>query len=223
MKKLLLRLLNNKQKDLIKTVLSLSKVKRKVKGQQNRISFNGALLKNVTFDIEGDNNVVLIKRGAIVSNTLIHIRGNNHTLTIGEYCWFMGESFIMIGNSNEITLGEYTTVQQASLVAGETETKIIIGKDCMFSNGIYISTTDWHSIVDLETDTRINAARDIVLGEHVWLGLDTQITKGVTIGGNCIIGFKSLVTKDVPPNTAVAGIPAKVIRTNISWDRNLLA
>lgn len=52
----------------------------------------------------------------------------------------------------------------------------------------------------------------IVIGKNVWIGAGTTVLPGVTIGDNSIIGAGSVVTKDVPPNTIVAGVPAKVIR-----------
>jgi acetyltransferase-like isoleucine patch superfamily enzyme len=55
-----------------------------------------------------------------------------------------------------------------------------------------------------------NAA--IIIGENVWVGEKSRIQKGVSIGDNSIIAAGSIVTKNVPPNTIVAGIPAKIIK-----------
>ena len=57
----------------------------------------------------------------------------------------------------------------------------------------------------------------ISIGNHVWIGAGATILKGVTIGDNAIIGAGSVVTKDVPPNTIVAGNPAHIIRQRIEW------
>ncbi|MGV2442242.1 CatB-related O-acetyltransferase, partial [Bacillus atrophaeus] len=53
---------------------------------------------------------------------------------------------------------------------------------------------------------------DIVVGNDVWIGYQSCILSGVTIGNGAIIGAKSVVTKDVPPYSIVAGNPAKFIR-----------
>jgi acetyltransferase-like isoleucine patch superfamily enzyme len=50
------------------------------------------------------------------------------------------------------------------------------------------------------------------VGNNVWIGYGACILRGVTVGDNSIIGTNSVVTKDVPPNSVVAGVPARVIR-----------
>lgn len=52
----------------------------------------------------------------------------------------------------------------------------------------------------------------IVTGKHVWIGSSVTVVPGVTIGEGAIVGAGSVVTRDVPPNTIVAGVPAQVIR-----------
>ena len=63
-----------------------------------------------------------------------------------------------------------------------------------------------------------NKPRDIRLGEHVWIGQNATILKGVSIGNNSIVAFGTVVTKDVPANAIVAGVPSKVVKTGITWD-----
>lgn len=60
-------------------------------------------------------------------------------------------------------------------------------------------------------------AKPITIRNHVWLGENVMILKGVTIGEGAIVAASSLVLKDVPPHTLVAGSPAKVIKDNVSW------
>ncbi|UCH36787.1 MAG: hypothetical protein JSV65_14285 [Armatimonadota bacterium] len=55
--------------------------------------------------------------------------------------------------------------------------------------------------------------KDIVIGDHVWIGTCAFIREGVTIGDHAVIGANAVVTKDVPPYTVVAGTPARVLRT----------
>ena len=52
----------------------------------------------------------------------------------------------------------------------------------------------------------------IVIGDDVFIGARCIITKGVTIGNGAVIGAGSVVTRDVPPNTIVAGNPARIVK-----------
>ena len=52
----------------------------------------------------------------------------------------------------------------------------------------------------------------IVLGRNVWVGSNSTILAGVTIGDNAVVAAGAVVTKDVPDNVIVGGVPAKVIR-----------
>lgn len=78
---------------------------------------------------------------------------------------------------------------------------------------------DAHSVIDAESGKRINPAADIILENHVWLGNSTFINKGCTIGHDSIIAGRSVVTHSVDPNTIAAGVPAKVVKTGVIWDR----
>ncbi len=53
----------------------------------------------------------------------------------------------------------------------------------------------------------------IVIGDNAWLGAGVIVMPGVTIGANSVVGAGAVVTKDVPEETVVAGVPAKVLRT----------
>ena len=87
---------------------------------------------------------------------------------------------------------------------------------------VEITTSDMHSILDLETNQRINPARDISIGDKVWIGQRAMILKGAKIGRGSVIGASAIVSGEVPENCVAAGNPARVIRQKISWDMRIL-
>ena len=55
---------------------------------------------------------------------------------------------------------------------------------------------------------------------HVWIGMNATVLKGVTIGEGSIVAAGAIVTKDVPDHCLVAGVPAKIIRRDVRWENN---
>ena len=88
----------------------------------------------------------------------------------------------------------------------------------MFSSNITLRAGDSHSVIDIETGKRLNMSKDIMVGDHVWIGNTVIITKGTTIGANSIIGTGSVVTGKVfPDNCAIAGNPARIVKEKVNW------
>lgn len=193
--------------------------KKYIKGIGNNIKSNGAILTNVDIDIIGNNNEVVISESVRLRNTKIYIRGSNHKLVIHKSARIDNTEFWFEDDKCIITVGEKTTIKGAHIAVTEPNSKISIGSDCMLSYGIDIRTGDSHSIIDLSTGKRINFAKDITIGNHVWIGAYVHILKGVTVGDNAVLGIRSVVSKDVPGNTIAAGVPAKIVKTNIDWLR----
>ena len=101
-------------------------------------------------------------------------------------------------------------------------TNCIVGNDCLFSTEIVIRTSDSHTILN-ETGERINHAKDVIIGNHVWVGYRVLITKGVTLPQNCVVGTGSVVTKSIDKSgTVIGGVPAKIVKENINWCRERL-
>jgi acetyltransferase-like isoleucine patch superfamily enzyme len=92
----------------------------------------------------------------------------------------------------------------------------------MFSFNVDIRNGDSHSIFSQESGKRINWAKNVEIGNHVWLGAHTQIIGGTKIGQNSIIGIRSLVNGAISENSIAVGIPAKVVKTGFTWDSKRL-
>lgn len=171
--------------------------------------------------IKGKDNTIKIGERSYLDCLLIHIVGNNNIIEIDEDCNIgKGCSFWIEGNGCHIKIGSYTTMTQyVHLNAQEDNMAIRIGNDCMLSNHIIIRTSDAHPVIDLETNERINPAKSVLIGNHVWIAPNTTIMKGSIIEKGSIIGSHTVVTKSIPMNSLAVGMPAKVLKTNITWTR----
>jgi acetyltransferase-like isoleucine patch superfamily enzyme len=142
-------------------------------------------------------------------------------VVLGDNVTMKHDCRIMItGNNCSIEVGDNTTfTHHCQLEAQEESTHIIIGEDCMFSNNILVRTNDSHYIYDAETGKRSNLPGDVRVGNHVWLAAYSTVMKGVTIGDGTVIGFRSVVTKDIPSGCIAVGMPANVVKTSVEWSR----
>lgn len=196
-----------------------------VKGRNNIVTFKeGVLRKNVQIKIIGNNNTITIHPNCRLKNTKITIMGSNNQVTLGEKVMvYESASFDVEGSNTSVDIGKYTTIGSANFMIGESDTKINIGEDCMFSRNIILSTSDYHSIISLETNERINPPKDIIIKNHVWIGYNAYISKGASIGNNCVVASNAYVGgKKFEDYTIIGGFPAKQLRNNIDWSREKL-
>ena len=87
---------------------------------------------------------------------------------------------------------------------------IDIGNGCLIGQQVVIATLN-HGFAPEDRQNLI--PKKVTIGNNVWIGAHATILPGVTIGDNAIIGAGAVVTKDVPKNAVVCGVPAKIIRT----------
>lgn len=112
-------------------------------------------------------------------------------LEVGDYCSF----------------GEFTKIWNFD--------KIIIGDDFLSAEGLTILTGGHNP------DTLVPIMKSVIIGNRVWCGANVTILPGVTIGDDVVIGAGTLVTKDIPKESIVAGVPGHIIRNVDMEKRNL--
>jgi acetyltransferase-like isoleucine patch superfamily enzyme len=126
---------------------------------------------------------------------------------------------IYCGTASRVILNGKATGTHRPLLDARNGGAIIADHDQLWAANAYIATDDMHRLEDLETGARINPyGATITLGRHVWLGRDVTLTGHVDIGAGSVIGARSMVRgQKIPPHTAVAGTPARVIREGVTW------
>lgn len=113
----------------------------------------------------------------------------------------------------QIMIGRDTGISGGAICAAVS---VKIGNECLIGANVVIADTDFHPVKPAgrrynENPLEIGAA-PVEIGDNVFIGTGAIILKGVRIGKNSVIGAGSVVTRDVPPDTIVAGNPAKVLR-----------
>ena len=192
----------------------------KIEGENNSVDIStSAKLNNVEITIKGNNNRIIISNNDLLFNLNIQMLGDNHLFKI-EPCSILRGGIIEfedIGNS--LLIGSHTEIHYnfyATLC--EKNKSIIIGNNCLFSNTVRMWVADSHPIIDMNTEKLLNPGKDIILNDRIWICEYVRILKGVILGSDSVIGAGSVVTAHTyPDHCVIAGNPAKVIKTNISW------
>ncbi len=198
-----------------------NRIRKNIRGRQNKIFYNNSVLSSVWFDIIGDFNHIEIEEGCILENMGFLIRGNNHIIKIGRNCSFGKDSILWFEDHDGcLIVGQDSTFGSVHIAVTEPYSKIEIGRDCMFAYDIDVRTGDSHSITDLITGERINFAENIKIGDHVWVAAHSILLKGVVVSNHSVVATGSVVTKPFfEENIVISGNPGSVVKKNISWTR----
>ncbi len=154
---------------------------------------------NCTINFNGDNSIIFIRTFRSKNSYVISIHKNN-TFYLGENNYFnpLNKSILIISEGKNI----------------------IIGNDCIFSYGLTFRTADPHLIYSCDSKARINPSKSIFIGDHVWIGQDSLILKGATIGSGTIFGGHSVITgKKHFSNCVYGGNPTKLLKRNVFFRR----
>lgn len=147
-------------------------------------------------------------------------------------CQF-GSNLVMVNTAKHSTLGKsnrckFVVSANATLMIGDkvgmsntvivATQSITIGNNIMIGGGVTIVDSDFHSLNSLHWHTNADEQNmislPVVIKDNVFIGMDSIILKGVTIGNNVIIAAGSAVSKDIPNNQIWGGNPARFIRNN---------
>ncbi len=205
---------------LARWILAEPEVRRSIRGRGNLFQAEGTTLTNVELDIIGNDNRIILGQGGIFHNVRFRLRGDGHYIEFGPNCRITRGAILWFEDDHcTLQVGQGTSMVEVHIAVTEPGSKVLIGEDCMFANDIDIRSGDSHSIVDAASGERLNFAEDVVIGNHVWIAPHVVVLKGVQIGDHSVVATGSIVTKSCPPNSLIAGNPARVVRTGISWKR----
>lgn len=114
---------------------------------------------------------------------------------------------ILIGKKGIFRVGKNSRINGCHIAV---QNQVTIGNNVRIAPYVLILDSDFHKVDDHFSEEGINSP--IIIHDNVWIASNSTILKGVEIGEGAVVAAGSVVTKNVPPFTVVAGVPAKVIR-----------
>jgi acetyltransferase-like isoleucine patch superfamily enzyme len=116
-------------------------------------------------------------------------------------------STMIIRNARNISIGRRCSFSNFVILDGHTD--IIIGDNCMFANNTVVATATHNYKANPMNETMIK--KKVVVGNNVWFGIGAIVLPGVHIGDGVVVGAGAVVTKTIPNNAIVVGVPAKIV------------
>ena len=171
-----------------------------------------SIARRLEFNKQWDDERIL--RNKVVGSLYL---AKDASLKVGDFCICAGANIILNPGAT-LSLGSGCMNNDCEIVCHDS---ITIGEDVTISKRTVIRDSDNHTVKDLAADDssgKREVTAPIRIGNHVWIGMNVTILKGVTIGDGAIIAAGSVVNKDIPARCLAAGVPAKVIKTDVTWE-----
>jgi acetyltransferase-like isoleucine patch superfamily enzyme len=136
--------------------------------------------------------------------------GPNARVVLGRWSW-LGHGCKIRAHEGEVCIGAKTVLGQECTISAYQH--VSIGRECIVADRVMLIDFD-HGVVEVERPIRLQGIykREVRVGHNVWIGYGACLLRGVSVGDNAIIGTSAVVTRDVPANAVVGGIPARVLR-----------
>ena len=165
-----------------------------------------------TASINIENGVFILNDKWLVNDPFytVFAMGENAKLVVKDSFRIYSNSRISINKNSILELGSGYINNNLNLSCFNS---IKIGENVAISENVTIRDSDNHMFIS--SDHIVSAP--IEIGNHVWIGMNVTILKGVKVGDGSVIGAGTVVTKDVPENALVVGVPGRVIKTGVKW------
>lgn len=136
--------------------------------------------------------------------------GKDASVFMGRWSW-LGDDCKIRAHEGHISIGAKSVLGQECTISCYQH--VSIGRECIIADRTMMIDFD-HGTAEVERPIREQGIykRDVRVGHNVWIGHGACILRGVTVGNNAVIGTSSVVTRDVPDDAVVGGIPARLLR-----------
>ncbi len=132
------------------------------------------------------------------------------SVSFGRFVW-VGDGTKIRCHEGAVEIGEKTVLGQEVTISAYR--RVRIGEQCVIADRAMFIDFD-HGVVEVERPIRQQGIymEDVVIGSNVWIGYGACFLRGVKVGDNAIVGTNAVVTRDVPANAVVGGVPARILR-----------
>lgn len=175
----------------------------------------------IDYSSSSSDNVIVFDRSSLVYGHY-HFRGAGAIFSFSET--LRQPSLVNVASFGRDELffwGKGATSNGVSVDTVDNCGGVIVGDDCMFAKGVSVRTSDQHAIFDMQTKRVLNDSASVIFEPHVWVGQDAMVLKGSKIGLGSVVAARSVVNGVVPRYSMVGGVPARLLRAGVSWDRSL--
>ncbi|MBE6498678.1 MAG: acyltransferase [Methanobrevibacter sp.] len=174
-------------------------------------------MTNSQINFTGKNNILICEEGVHLWNSRIDFNLDNSVLYLSQSCYDYSVN-IALHKNNTCFIGKNNFFNGRTTFVLSEAKNIVLGDNCFISYNVVFRTSDGHCIYHADKKDRLNYARSIYVGDHVWFGQNAMVFKGSKIGSGAIIGAGSVVSnKTVRSNTTEAGAPLRLIHEDTFW------
>ncbi len=141
-------------------------------------------------------------------------------VTVGQRCQFETDVWIkLVEPTAQVCVGDFTFFGRG--VELDASESITIGDHVLLAPGVFITDHSHNIATEEHIGSQGCTADPVVIEDDVWIGVNSIVLPGVRIGTGAIVGAGAVVSRDVPANAIVAGVPARLLRfrTDVTSDR----
>ena len=191
--------------------------------ESNRIEGNPEII-NSNISFKGHNNVLYCEGNVKIINSNFSFEGSNSIIYLSSALNYQYSLNIIIYNESTFFIGRENNLSTPININIQENQNVIIGADCSISSGVNIRTADIHPIYDNQNKERVNYAKSVFIGDHVWIGHLAYISRGAKIGSGSIVENYTFIPHNarVHSNSLVVGNPARVEKKDVFYIKEFL-